>query len=161
MALDHNSAIIRVIWTRIVEDGRMGNRRGLLLVDGDITRAERLAHRLSSLDFEIRTADNGATALLMAHERRPEVVVTSAETPILDGYRMLDALRSQPQTCDIPVILITEGNSQGELARAWGSGADLCIPRIQGEADVLATLHRALIGIAQWERPAAERALVA
>jgi PleD family two-component response regulator len=149
------------MWMIGNEEKRMPQQRGLLLlVDGDTHRAERLAHRLKSTELEIRIATDGASGLLTAHERRPDVVVAAAETPILDGYRMLDALRSQPQTCDIPIILITEGNSPGELARGWNSGADLCIPRIQGEADVLATLHRALSGLRQWESLPRESALI-
>lgn len=128
----------------------------LLLVDGDRNRAERMARRLSGLGFQVAIATNGAEGLLMAHERRPDVVVTAAEMPILDGYRMLDALRSQPQTCDLPVILITDGSSHEELARGWTSGADLCVPRNQGEADVLATLHRALSGFRGGEKPLRE-----
>jgi len=140
---------------------RIHQQRGLLLlVDGDVSRAERLAGRLSGTDFDIRIADNGALALLKAHERRPDVVVTSADLPILDGFRMLEALRSQPQTCDVPVILLIDGNSQPDLIRGWNAGADLCIPRVHGEADVLATLHRALTGVRQWTVSPSEAALV-
>lgn len=126
-------------------------RSTVLLVDGDMPRAERLSSRLTSLGFEVRLADNGATGLLKVHERRPDAVLIAAELPILDGFRMLDALRSQTQTCDIPAILLTEGNSNRELAQGWSAGADLCIPRSHGEAEVLSTLQRALFGLRHWE----------
>jgi DNA-binding response OmpR family regulator len=124
----------------------------LLLVDGNVHRAERLRGSLVALGFEVRLADNGAVGLLKAHERRPDAALVAAELPILDGYRMLDALRSQPQTCDIPVILLTEGNSNRELVRGWSAGADLCVPCNSGEAEVLVTLRRALMGLRQTER---------
>lgn len=126
-------------------------RGTVLLVDGDVPRAERLSSRLTSLGFEVRLADNGAMGLLKVHERRPDAVLIAAELPILDGYRMLDALRSQAQTCDIPAILLTEGNSNRELAQGWSAGADLCIPRSHGEAEVVSTLQRALMGLRHWE----------
>lgn len=129
-------------------------RRLLLLVDHEVARAERLARRLAHLDFDVQVADNGATALLKAHERHPDVVITTAEMPILDGYQMLQALRSKQQTHEIPVLILTDGNRQEEIARAWEAGADLCVPLNQGEADVLATLHRALMSI----HPGSERA---
>lgn len=115
-----------------------------MLVDGEAARAERLAKRLDHLDFDVLLAHDGATALLKAHEIRPDVVISAADLPILDGCRMLNALKSKPETHHIPVLLITEGSSQEEIARGWTAGADLCIPRNQGEADLLATLHRAL-----------------
>jgi CheY-like chemotaxis protein len=122
-------------------------RRLLLLVDNEVTRAERLARRLAHLDYEVQLAENGAVGLLKAHELRPDVVITASEMPVLDGYRMLDALRSKPQTRDLPVVILTDSNRQEEVARAWQAGADLCIPLNQGEADVLATLNRALSSV--------------
>ena len=120
------------------------HQRTVLLVDGDLPRAEKLARRLGGLNLDIRIAPDGATGLLQAHQLHPEAIVVDAAAPILDGFRFLDALRSQPQTRETAVILITEGQSQDELARGWINGADLCVPRNHGEADVLATLHRAL-----------------
>lgn len=122
-------------------------RQLMLLVDGEVSRAERLAHRLASLNFDIQIADNGATALLQAHQLRPDVVVAASEMPILDGCLMLEALRKKPRTADIPVILLTDGNSHEDLVRGWTAGADMCIPWGHGEADVLATLHRALASL--------------
>ena len=128
----------------------MHQQRTVLLVDGDVPRASKLARRLSGLDLDIRVVDNGALGLLQVHQLRPAAVVVDAGAPILDGYRMLDAVRSQPETRQTPVILITEGSSQEELVRGWNTGADLCIPRTHGEADVLATLHRALSSVGGW-----------
>ena len=119
-------------------------RKLLLLVDHEVSRAERLARRLAHMDYDVQLADNGATGLLKAHETHPDVVITTGEMPILDGYQMLEALRSKQPTSGIPVLILTDGNRQEEVARAWQVGADLCIPLNQGEADVLATLHRAL-----------------
>ncbi len=116
----------------------------LLLVDGEAHRAERLARRLAHLGYRIQIAENGATALLRAHELCPEMVVASSELPILDGFLMLEALRKDPRTRQTQVILIMENSGHEELARGWKAGADLCVPRNQGEADLLATLHRAL-----------------
>lgn len=139
----------------------MHRQRGvLLLVDGDLHRAERLAHRLAHLELDIEIADNGAVGLLKAHEIQPDAVVAATDMPVLDGYRMLDALRSQPATRDLPVILITDGNSQEELVKGWTAGADLCIPRSQGEADILATLHRALSCHRGWEHQPQDLRLV-
>jgi len=122
-------------------------RRLLLLVDNEMMRAERLARRLAHLSYDVQLADNGASGLLKAHELHPDVVIAAADLPILDGYRFLDALRSKPQTHEIPVLILTDTNCQEEIAHAWQAGADLCIPLNQGEADVVATLHRALTSI--------------
>jgi CheY-like chemotaxis protein len=90
----------------------------------------------------------------------PDVVITTGEMPILDGYQMLEALRSKQQTSDIPVLILTDGSRQEDEARAWQVGADLCIPLNQGEADVLATLHRALSSIRHTREATPAMALV-
>ena len=126
----------------------MHQRTGkLLLVDGEVGRAQRLAKRLAHLDVDVHVSDNGADGLLKAHEIQPDMVVSATEMPILDGYRMLEALKSKPQTCNIPVVLITDECNHEELSRGWTAGADLCIPRNQGEADVLATLRRVISSV--------------
>ncbi len=138
----------------------MAHRRGrLLIVDGDVQRAQRLAQRLPQREFDIHVSDNGASALLLAHELLPDVVVAAGELPILDGHLVLEALRAKPHTRDITVILLTEGSSQEELARCWKSGADLCIPRCHGESDVLATLNRALSSVLLRDEAAREYSL--
>ena len=121
--------------------------RVLLLVDNEVARAERLAKRLAYLDYDVRVSHNGAAGLLRVYELRPQVVIVAADMPILDGFLMLQALRAKVPTKDLPVILLTEGNSQEELVKGWQAGADLCVPLNQGEADVLATLHRALSSV--------------
>lgn len=114
----------------------------LLLADGDRERANRLVRRLSHLGIGIEVVGDGASALLSAHRRRPRLLVCLPDLPILDGYRLVEALRSRPETASIPAVLVTESAGPQELARGWRAGADLCIPLCQGEADVLATLHR-------------------
>ena len=52
-------------------------------------------NNLGGLDLEIVFADNGASALLKAHAARPDIVVAAAELPLLDGFLMLQALRSE------------------------------------------------------------------
>ncbi|MFN3652088.1 MAG: PleD family two-component system response regulator [Armatimonadota bacterium] len=130
----------------------MHQQRGrLLLVDGNAARAQHLASRLSSFGFDIEVVDNGAVGLLKAHDVHPDVVVAAAQTPVLNGFLLLQALREDARTSKIPVILVTEGSSQKELTRGWEAGADLCVPMNLGEADVVSMLRRALQSV----RPAA------
>jgi PleD family two-component response regulator len=139
----------------------MHQQRGvILLVDGDTRRSERLSSRLAQLGLEVRTARDGATALLKAHELRPDVVVSATELPVLDGYRMLDALRSRPETAEMPAVLIVDGSDHDALTRGWKAGADLCIPATQGDAELFATVRRALISLWEAEDRPFELALV-
>jgi PleD family two-component response regulator len=135
--------------------------RRLLLVDGDRGRAERLARRLEGDDLRVRIVLDGAHALLDAHDARPDAIVVSDDAPVLNGYLLLEALRSERRTADVPVFILTGSQCQEKLARGWKAGADLCIPWGQGEADVVATLHRALSSLLDDEEEASAPARVA
>jgi len=122
----------------------MQQRSRLLLVDGDANRRSRLCNWLRGMDFEVRTAADGASGLLAVHEYRPAVVLATADAPILNGLLLLEAIRSTDSTHLTHVILLMPRNSGEELTRAWKAGADLCVPCTGGEADLFATLYRAL-----------------
>lgn len=131
----------------------MHQQRGIvLLVDGDVGRAHRLAQRLEEFDYEIRFAQDGATGLLKAHELLPDVAVVDMKLPILDGYGMLRALHAQPPKRIVPVIMITEGSSQEELARAWSAGAEFCLPRNREETDLPLLIRRLVSNGRETER---------
>lgn len=74
--------------------------------------------------YEISAVANGAEALRVATEHPPDLVLADVMMPELDGFGLLRALRANPQTCTIPVILLSA--RAGEEARSEGmdAGAD-------------------------------------
>ncbi len=85
------------------------NRFPRVVVVDDTSEARRLIRRIlqSQGDFEIFEATNGREALeLIAHER-PDLVILDLMMPEVDGFAVLDSLRSQPETANIPVIVAT------------------------------------------------------
>ncbi len=138
---------------------RMHQRRTVLLADGDPNRARMMAFRLAALKYEVRHFENGALALLKAHELKPDLIIADADMPILDGCRMVDALRSEGGTAQIPVVLLIESAEQEALVRGWRSGADLCLPWKHSEGELELALRR-LLGVGPTQHTwAAEHAL--
>lgn len=73
--------------------------------------------------FEIETADDGAAGIAAAKAVKPDVVVLDVGLPIMDGWQVLDALQSDPETVAIQVLVLT-AHAQDELrAQASGAGA--------------------------------------
>ena len=58
-------------------------------------------------DFKILVAQNGEKGCEMAVSERPDVIIMDLEMPILDGWEATRRLKSNPQTRDIPVIVMT------------------------------------------------------
>ncbi len=57
--------------------------------------------------YEILTADDGETALRMARESSPDLVILDVMMPGMDGYEVCRHLKADPETCQIPIIMLS------------------------------------------------------
>ncbi|SDF28575.1 Signal transduction histidine kinase [Blastococcus aurantiacus] len=78
----------------------------VLVVDDNADMRSYLA-RLLGAHWAVRTTANGEEALRAVAERQPDVVLTDVMMPRIDGFELLRALRSDPATRHIPVIMLT------------------------------------------------------
>jgi threonine synthase len=85
------------------------NRFPRVVVVDDTSEARRLIRRIlqSQGDFEISEATNGRDAIELVTRERPDLVILDLMMPEVDGFAVLDALRSRPETANIPVIVAT------------------------------------------------------
>lgn len=75
----------------------------------DSPEARRLIRRIlqSQGDFEIFEAVDGREAIELVNREHPDIVILDLMMPEVDGFAVLDALRSKPETANIPVIVAT------------------------------------------------------
>ncbi len=85
------------------------NRFSRVAVVDDTPEARRLIRRIlqSQGDFEIFEATNGREAIELVNKEHPDLVILDLMMPEVDGFAVLDALRSKPETANIPVIVAT------------------------------------------------------
>ncbi len=85
------------------------NRFSRVVVVDDTAEARRLIRRIlqSQGDFEIFEAPSGREAIELITRERPDLVILDLMMPEVDGFAVLDALRSKPETANIPVIVAT------------------------------------------------------
>ena len=85
------------------------NRFPRIVVVDDSPEARRLIRRIlqSQGDFEIFEATNGVEAIELIDKERPDLVILDLMMPEVDGFAVLDVLRSKPETANIPVIVAT------------------------------------------------------
>jgi two-component system alkaline phosphatase synthesis response regulator PhoP len=79
----------------------------VLVVDDEIHIVQVVAIKLRNNGFDVITCENGAQALDLASNEKPDIVVTDFQMPLMTGLELVENLRSQPDTADIPVILLT------------------------------------------------------
>jgi DNA-binding response OmpR family regulator len=90
----------------------------ILVVDDDQDTVAILAHHLEREGFVPITANSGAQCLKMVHENEVDVILLDLMMPDMDGFQVVKALRDDPQTAEIPVIMITARDDMD--ARAEG-----------------------------------------
>jgi len=81
--------------------------RKVLVVDDEIHIVTVVAIKLRNNGFEVITADNGKDAFDIACAEMPDIIVTDFQMPIMTGIEMVKKLRSNEETKDIPVIMLT------------------------------------------------------
>ncbi len=90
--------------------GRLGiapDRGDVLVVDDEPTTRDLVRRVLSTRGFAVREAGNGEEALAAVRHRRPGMMVLDLMMPVLDGFDTLTALRADPRTADLPVVVLT------------------------------------------------------
>ena len=108
------------------------NRFPRIVVVDDSPEARRLIRRIlqSQGDFEIFEATDGREAIEIVNKEHPDLVILDLMMPEVDGFAVLDALRSKPDTANIPVIVATakeltvdeKGRLQGQIQSLMQKG---------------------------------------
>ena len=103
-------------WTDMARNGR------ILIVD-DAMENIQILHQALQDEHDVLFAMNGAKALHIAHNQRPDLILLDAMMPDMDGYAVCRALREAPGTRDIPIIFVTALNTPEDETRALEAGA--------------------------------------
>jgi CheY-like chemotaxis protein len=90
----------------------------LLLADDDEFSRDMLARRLERQGFEMIATADGREALLAARQHRPDLILMDLDMPILDGRGAMRALKSDPHTFKIPIIVLTAHAGPADVAEA-------------------------------------------
>lgn len=99
---------------------------------------------LGAAGYGVVCAKDGVEALKLALTHCPDLIITDALMPKLDGPGLLRAVRANPLIADIPVILLTGRNATDEKEKALDAGFTDFIPKPVQPALVLARVREAL-----------------
>lgn len=100
------------------------NNSTLLLVDDESMNLRLYKEMLKSNEFEVVTAVDGKDCLEKASNCHPDIIVMDWNMPVMDGMEALKHLKSNSDTSDIPVLMITGVmNSSENLSSAMEAGA--------------------------------------
>ena len=98
------------------------HRPRLLIAEDDRALAETMREVLEE-DFSVGVAADGNEAVARAYDERPDVMVMDARMPRLDGFRACRALRDDPRTANLPIIMVTGDIGPTIATEAFEAGA--------------------------------------
>ena len=93
----------------------------LLAEDNEFSR-DMLMRRLQRQGFEVTTAANGREAIAAVRRDHPDLILMDLDMPVMDGYAAMRALKSDPRTFRIPIIVVSAHASPEDVAEALASG---------------------------------------
>lgn len=115
-----------------------------LVADDNILNIKLLQDILIDENFEVYTADNGLPVLEMARELLPDVILLDIMMPGLDGFRVCELLKNDPDVKDIPVIMVTAKTDGNDIRQALDIGAFDYIRKPFDEIEAVARIYSAI-----------------
>ena len=97
-------------------------RKKVLLVDDSATVLMMEKMILAKGPFEIVTARDGLEAVAKSKSEMPDVILLDVMMPNLDGLSACAAIRAQPETAGIPIIMVTTRGEEKSIETAYRNG---------------------------------------
>jgi twitching motility two-component system response regulator PilH len=90
----------------------------ILVVDDDAAQRKTIAIGLKSNGYEVLEAENGLVGLETARAEKPDLIITDVYMDAMNGFMMAESLQEEPETENIPVIMMTNA---AQAAGAWNT----------------------------------------
>jgi DNA-binding response OmpR family regulator len=102
----------------------MAGKRRVLLADDDPSLLRLISTTLGSGDFDLLQANDGQEALEAARRQHPDLILLDINMPRLDGFQVCEALKGDPATAGIKVVMLSARGTDADRARGRECGAD-------------------------------------
>jgi eukaryotic-like serine/threonine-protein kinase len=116
----------------------------ILVVDDDPVIREFVKLHLSSANFVVRLAEDGEEGLVAAVQQPPDLIISDVSMPKMDGFQLLEAIRGQPSTAAIPLILLSQHGDVSVFRRGMELGADDFLAKPVKRQDLLSSVNARL-----------------
>ena len=116
----------------------------VLIVEDSATQADQLRFFLEKHGFLVTVTSNGKEALASLQQHIPAVVISDIVMPQLNGYELCTAIRKDPRTAHLPVVLLTALSSPRDILLALECKADHFITKPYSETYLLSRMESIL-----------------
>jgi len=116
----------------------------VLIVEDEPALVELLSYNLEKAGFQINVARDGDEALLAVEERKPDIVLLDWMLPYVSGIEICRRIRRNPDTRDLPIILLTARGEEDDRIRGLEAGADDYVVKPFSPSELVARVRAVL-----------------
>ena len=116
----------------------------ILIAEDEPYILKMLDFRLKTLGHEIIGAVDGGQALDLASREEPDLVLLDVMMPVMDGFQVLRKLKSQKETKNIPVIMLTARGLEKDIVTGLEAGAADYVTKPFSFPELIARVNRAI-----------------
>ena len=113
----------------------------LLVADDNADMRDYLCHLLRAAGYHVTAVEDGQRALEQVRAQLPDLVISDVMMPRLDGLQLLEALRTDPRTAAVSVLLLSARAGQEASIEGLQAGADDYLVKPFAAADLLARVR--------------------
>jgi PleD family two-component response regulator len=136
--------ILRKVAAESAQAPRQSAQPSVVIADDDATTIALVKAVLQRDGIQCHIARDGGQALELIYEHVPQAAILDVNMPHLDGFEVLAAVRNQPHTNSVPVVLLTSRQQEADIVRGFGLGADDYIVKPFSPMELMARLRRLL-----------------
>jgi len=121
-------------------------RKIILIVDDKSMNRKVIQMAFRNKDYEILEAADGAEAVEVAKEKKPDLILMDIMMPIQDGYECTRQLKNNNELMDIPILFVSSREKPDDIVRAFEAGGADYIKKPFVSSELLARVDRQLQG---------------
>jgi DNA-binding response OmpR family regulator len=95
----------------------------VLIADDDALLRSLIEFKLSARGYEVISAADGHEALRLIENERPDLIILDSMMPGMDGFAVLQSIKSKPELASIPVVMLTARKQESDIVGALQQGA--------------------------------------
>ena len=114
----------------------------ILAVDDERHIVRLVQVNLERQGYEVVTAFDGKEALEKIASENPDLVVLDVMMPYMDGFEVLQTIRKNPETRELPVIMLTAKAQDADVFRGWQQGVDCYLTKPFNPRELITFVRR-------------------
>jgi CheY-like chemotaxis protein len=132
------------------ESSTAERRRSILIIDDDEGQVDALTHRLAKQGYRMYASGSARYGVEVALEQQPDLILLDVRLPDADGFEVCARLNDHPDTCFIPVIILSGMERPDIVRRSRAVGSQYFVRKPYDPNALLILIDQAIAESQNW-----------